>query len=208
MIAGPEVDRPVTVASGEESLALLKEGNARFASVNTLRPHLTEAWRTTLAGGQEPFAIVFGCADSRVAPELVFDRGLGDLFVIRTAGQAIDAAAVGSIEFGAAELGIPLVTVLGHEKCGAVNSTIEALEAGGTAEGSIGSIVDSIAPAVERSSGEGEELLDQAVRANIEKAVARLRKSPVLSELEKSGRLVIVGAHYTLETGIADFIVS
>ncbi|HEX7246831.1 MAG TPA: carbonic anhydrase [Actinomycetota bacterium] len=195
----------MTVASGEKSLALLKEGNARFASDDSRRPHLSEARRISLADGQEPFAVVFGCVDSRVPPEVVFDRGLGDLLVIRTAGQAIDAAAIGSIEFGAAELGIPLVTVLGHEKCGAVNATIEALDAAATPEGSIGAIVESIAPAVRRSSGEGEELLDHAVRANIVNVVARLRESPVLTELEDSGRLVIVGAHYALDTGVVDF---
>lgn len=192
--------------SGEDPLALLKEGNARFATGDPMRPQLTGERRSTMADGQEPFAVVFGCVDSRVTPEVVFDRGLGDLLVIRTAGQAIDEAVLGSIEFGAAVLGIPLVTVLGHERCGAVIATVETLDSGGTADGSIAAIVEAIAPAVERSSGEGDDLLDRAVRANIRNVVARLRMSPILRELETEGKLAIVGAHYTLGSGVVDFM--
>ena len=192
--------------SGEDPLALLKEGNARFATGDAMRPQLTGERRSTMADGQEPFAVVFGCVDSRVTPEVVFDRGLGDLLVIRTAGQAIDEAVLGSIEFGAAVLGIPLVTVLGHERCGAVIATVETLDSGGTADGSIAAIVEAIAPAVERSSGEGDDLLDRAVRANIRNVVARLRMSPILRELETEGKLAIVGAHYTLGSGVVDFM--
>lgn len=159
-----------------------------------------------LVDGQDPFAVVFGCVDSRVPPEVVFDRGLGDLLVIRTAGQAIDEVVLGSVEYGAAALGIPLVTVLGHQECGAVEAAMQALDVGATPEGSIGSIVDRIAPAVHSLSGEGDERLDGAVRANIDNVVARLRRSPILSELEGEGELVIVGAHYTLGSGVVDFM--
>lgn len=130
-----------------------------------------------------------------------------DMLVVRTAGQVLDPAALGSMEFGAAELGVPLITVLGHQKCGAVTATAEALEAGATAEGSIGAVISSIALAVRASSGEGDELIDAAVRLNIVNVVNKLRKSPILKELEESGELVIAGAHYTLESGIADFVV-
>lgn len=202
-----EVAGATNVASGERSLALLKEGNARFASGEPMRPHLSNERRAMLTEGQEPFAIVFGCVDSRVTPEVVFDRGLGDLLVIRTAGQAVDDAVLGSAEFGAVTLGIPLVVVLGHEQCGAVIATIEALRSGTSADGSIATIVEAVAPAVERATGDDDELLDRATRDNVRNVVARLRKNPVLSELEGGDRLAIVGAHYAVSSGIVEFMV-
>lgn len=202
-----EVAGATNVGSGERSLALLREGNARFASGEPMRPHLSNERRAMLTEGQEPFAIVFGCVDSRVTPEVVFDRGLGDLLVIRTAGQAVDDAVLGSAEFGAVTLGIPLVVVLGHEQCGAVIATIEALRSGTSADGSIATIVEAVAPAVERATGDDDELLDRATRDNVRNVVARLRKNPVLSELEGGDRLAIVGAHYAVSSGIVEFMV-
>jgi carbonic anhydrase len=197
--------RPTQASSLEDSLSLLKEGNARFARGDPLQPHVAEE-RSSSAQGQAPFAIVFGCVDPRVPPEIVFGRGLGDLLVVRTAGQVIDEAVLGSIEFGAAVLGIPLVVVLGHEDCGAVIATIEALRSGTSADGSVATIVEAIAPAVERVTGDDDELLDRATRNNIRNVVARLRKHPVLSELEGENRLAFVGAHYDVSSGVADFM--
>ena len=201
-----EVAGATNVGSGERSLALLQEGNARFASGEPMRPHLSNERRAMLTEGQEPFAIVFGCVDSRVTPEVVFDRGLGDLLVIRTAGQAVDDAVLGSAEFGAVTHGIPLLVVLGHEQCGAVIATIEALEAGTPAGGNMATIVAAVAPAVESSSGDGDEHLDRAIQANIRNGVEGLRKSHILRELEVEGRLAIVGAHYILGSGVVDFM--
>jgi carbonic anhydrase len=142
--------------------------------------------------------------DSRVPPELVFDRGLGDLFVIRTAGQVIDTAVLGSLEFGVAELKIPLLMVLGHEKCGAVKATIETVEKGGTAEADIEALVNGIRPAVEHAKGEAGDLLDNAVKANVVAVVQKLKQSPILKEAIEQGKLTIVGARYDLDTGAVE----
>ena len=161
-----------------------------------------------MAQGQKPFAIVFGCVDSRVPPELVFDRGLGDVFVIRTAGQVLDDAGLGSIEFGVEELGIPLVMVLGHEKCGAVAATIEAVEHNAEAPGHIGALVEGIRPAVEQVKGQPGDLLDNAVRANVELTVRQLKTSPILAEALETGHIKIVGARYDLDTGVVEVTTS
>jgi carbonic anhydrase len=147
--------------------------------------------------------MIFSCVDSRVPPELVFDRGIGDLFVIRTAGHVIDNAALGSIEFGAEELHIPLIVVLGHERCGAVSATVEATAPGMSAEapGQIGTLVEAIRPAVDQVRDRPGDVLDNAVRANVELTVAALRaRSSLLEEAAHHG-LVIVGARYDLDTG-------
>jgi carbonic anhydrase len=195
------------VANGDEALQRLEEGNQRYVTNRTVDPHQSQARRIEVALGQNPFATILGCVDSRVPPEIVFDRGLGDLFVIRTAGQVIDQAVMGSIEFGAFELGIPLILVLGHEKCGAVNATIEALEHNAQAEGSIGALVDGIQPAVEAVRDQPGDLLDNAVNANVELGVARLKESPILAELLEQGRLKIVGGRYDLDTGAVEITV-
>ncbi len=192
----------------DEALQILKEGNQRYVANKTIDPNQSEARRVEVAQGQNPFATILGCVDSRVPPEIVFDRGLGDLFVIRTAGQVIDQAVLGSIEFGAFELGIPLIFVLGHEKCGAVNATIEALEQNAQADGSIGVLVEGIQPAVESVRSQPGDLLDNAVNANVELGVARLKESPILAELLEQGKLKIVGGRYDLDTGAVEITVS
>ncbi len=148
---------------------------------------------------------IFGCVDSRVPPELVFDRGLGDLFVIRTAGQVLDRAVVGSLEFGAEELGIPLLVVLGHEKCGAVKATIEAVEKHIEVEGPIGYLVSSIAPAVELAKEKPGDLLDNVVDENVKIIVTQLKSSPFFSEAIEAGKVMVLGARYDLETGAVFF---
>ncbi|MCX6018640.1 MAG: carbonic anhydrase [Chloroflexi bacterium] len=192
-------EKPVTNA--DEALKRLMEGNVRFVSDKTIDPNQTTARRTELAKGQKPFATILSCVDSRVPPEIVFDRGLGDLFVIRTAGQVIDKAVLGSIEFGAAELGIPLIVVMGHEKCGAVKATIETLEKGAKAPGAIEYLVEGIAPAVEAVKGKSGDMLDNAVQANVDISVATLKKSTILAGLLKAGKIKIVGARYDLDSG-------
>jgi carbonic anhydrase len=196
------------VQSADEALQRLKDGNERYVANRTIDPNQTEGRRLDVAKGQHPFATILGCVDSRVPPEIIFDRGLGDLFVIRTAGHVLDDAVVGSIEFGAAELGIPLILVLGHEKCGAVTATIDALEKHAAAEGSMGALVEGITPAVEKARGQPGDLLDDAVRANVEITVSRLKASPVLAEALKEGTIKIVGGRYDLDTGTVDMSVA
>lgn len=189
------------VTSPDEALQRLLDGNQRYVNNRAVDPNQSETRRIEVATGQHPFATVLGCVDSRVPPEIVFDRGLGDLFVIRTAGQVLDQAVVGSIEFGALELGIPLVFVLGHESCGAVKATLETLEANGHAEGSIGYLVEAISPAIEAAHGQEGDELDNAVKANVSLVVEQLKQSPILSEAITNGKLKIVGGRYDLDKG-------
>ncbi|TAK32079.1 MAG: carbonic anhydrase [Chloroflexota bacterium] len=195
------------VANADEALQRLIEGNQRYVANKAIRPNQTESRRVEVAKGQYPFASILGCADSRVPSEIIFDRGLGDLFIIRTAGQVLDDAVMGSIEFGAKVLGIPLILVLGHERCGAVDATIGALQKHAEVEGSIGALVEGIKPAVEKAKEQPGDLLDNAVRANVELGVVNLKKSPVLAKLLRENKLKIVGGHYDLDTGAVDFMV-
>jgi len=200
--------------TGIEALERLKDGNRRFASglrsVESLSSHTR---RADLANGQEPFAIILGCSDSRVPAEIVFDQGLGDLFVIRVAGNIVAPSQIGSVEFAAARFGTRLVVVLGHSSCGAVVATLEELQ--GTPQSqsrNLRSIVNRVRPAVESvlesfKAGGSENLLDLAVRANIRAAANQLRHgSALLEQLVDDEGLLIVGAEYSLETGIVDFL--
>lgn len=209
-ISAPQAAPPpeATVTNPDQALKRLKEGYQRWVAGAMTRPNQTADRRAEVAKGQQPFAIVFGCVDSRVPPELVFDRGLGDLLVVRTAGHAIDNAALGSVEFGVEELGIPLVMVLGHQKCGAVAATIEAVEKGAKPHGQIGALVAAIKPAVEKVKGQPGDLLDNAVRANVALTVGKLRRSKILAEFLAKGKVKIVGARYELGTGAVEITVS
>ena len=189
------------VKNGEEALARLIEGNKRFVSYNLQHPNDNATRRSELGKGQHPFATIFSCVDSRVPPELVFDRGLGDLFVTRTAGQVPDRAVLGSIEYGAEHLHIHLLLVMGHKGCGAVKATIDTIEKHGHAEGNIGALIDGITPAVTKAKTAGGDLLAQAIRTNVELTVERMKKEPVLAELIHKGELKIVGGVYNLDTG-------
>ena len=199
--------------SASEGLARLKEGNGRFAndtpSANSVTSH---ARRQELAAGQEPFAIILGCSDSRVPAEIVFDQGLGDLFVIRVAGNIVAASQVGSVEFAAAQFGTPLVVVLGHSQCGAILATLEQLQEQADHQSeNLRSIVECIRPSVEgllttELRSNPEALVKQAVRANVQASADHLRHgSRVLERLVTDHGLVVVGAEYSLETGIVDF---
>jgi carbonic anhydrase len=189
------------VTTPDQALQRLLEGNQRYVDAKPAHPNLTVDRRTQLAQGQHPFAIIFSCVDSRVPPELVFDRGLGDLFVIRTAGHTLDDAVLGSIEYGVAELGIPLIMVLGHEKCGAVKATLEAIEHQTTAPDRIQTLVRDITPAIEQSKGQPGDALDNAIKANTALTVSRLKTTQLLAEALGKGGLKIVGGRYDLDSG-------
>jgi carbonic anhydrase len=196
-----------------EALALLREGNHRF--VSDLRSPDAFADRTRriqLATGQEPFAAILGCSDSRVPVEIVFDQGLGDLFVIRVAGNIVAPSLIGSVEFAAEQFGTRLVVVLGHSHCGAIEATLEQLQRPKENQSrNLHSIVDLIRPSVEGLLQtdprlELDELVHQAVRANIRASVRHLRHgSEIIEHLIQKAGLMVVGAEYSLETGIVDF---
>jgi carbonic anhydrase len=187
------------------SLKALIAGNARFASGHAEHPERTPADFLPLAAGQKPIATIFSCADSRVPPEIVFDRGIGELFIVRVAGNYVSgagAAVKGSLEYSVAVLGVPLIMVLGHSNCGAVKSAIEHLEKHDSLPGSINELVNYIKPAVIESEHEPGDRLANAVRANVRRSVERLKGlEPILAPAVKSGRLRVVGGVYKLETG-------
>ena len=196
-----------------EALERLREGNRRFAEDHPERSALDDRTRRSeVLAGQEPFAIILGCSDSRVPAEIVFDQGVGDLFVIRVAGNIVAPSQVGSVEFAAERFGTRLVAVVGHSGCGAVQATLEELErpSGGRSP-NLRAIVDQIRPSVEtlfetELRADRDALLRHAVRANIRAAASHLRHgSPILEELIRSNGLLIVGAEYSLETGVVDF---
>jgi carbonic anhydrase len=199
--------------SAREALDRLRAGNHRFASgVRSSEMLSSEARRNELASGQEPFAIILGCSDSRVPAEIVFDQGLGDLFVIRVAGNIVASSQVGSVEFAAERFGTPLVVVLGHSQCGAVLATLEELmRPQETQSRNLRSIVDRIRPSVEALLAtdlrrDSDALVRHAVRSNVRVSANHLRHGSELLELRiQSGDLLVVGAEYSLETGIVDF---
>jgi carbonic anhydrase len=197
---------PVTTPA--EALQRLMEGNGRYAAGASIHPNLSQERRTEVSQGQNPWAVVLGCVDSRVPPEIVFDQGLGDLFVARTAGQVIDNAVLGSVEF-AVEEGAMLIMVLGHQNCGAVKATINSLETGSQAEGQIESLVEAIKPAVMIAKGQPGDLVDNSVRANIAAEVASLKSSSaIISHALDAGSISLVGARYDLEAGTVSVTVS
>jgi carbonic anhydrase len=186
-----------------QALARLQAGNARFVAGSPHHPDQASSRRAALAAGQHPLAQVLSCADSRVPPELVFDQGLGDLFITRSAGQVVDHAVLGTIQFGVAEFGIPLLVVLGHQKCGAVKATVEALEKHSAASGTdIDTLVAAIRPAVEKAEAANPaDVLDAAIGNNVDNVISQLRAAPVLAAAIKAGKLQVVGAVYSLDSG-------
>ncbi|WP_050028629.1 carbonic anhydrase [Verrucomicrobium sp. BvORR034] len=187
-----------------QALQRLKDGNNHFVANKPEHPHLTPKWRTQLATGQHPFAIVLGCADSRTAPEVVFDQGLGDLFVIRVAGNVLSDEILGSIEYAVEHLGSPLIVVLGHERCGAVKAARETIAAKSEAPGHVQSLVKAIEPAVVATANADAET---TAKANVMNVVKALEKSgPFLSDKVAAGKVTVVGAHYDLDTGAVEFL--
>jgi carbonic anhydrase len=188
----------------ERSLAELIEGNARFAAGTSLHPRQDARRREeVLEKGQYPFAAIVSCSDSRVPPELVFDQGLGDLFVVRTAGNVLDDLGMASLEYAADHLGVPLIVVMGHSRCGAVTAAVE----GGEASGHFPSILAALAPAVERAKDRPGDVVDAAARENVKSIVATLESGEgVLKNLVDRGALRVVGVFYDIERGVAEFI--
>lgn len=189
----------------DEVLQLLLEGNQRFVKGEAAGPRRRPDDFRPLAEGQHPMAVIVGCADSRVSPELLFDQGIGDLFVVRVAGNVVSGAGPpvkGSIEYGVAELGVSLVMVLGHTKCGAVKAAIQHMNDRDPLPGALGLLVNSIRPAVAKTKGMPGDPLDNAIRANVGIGVEQLRSlQPIVAPAVKRGRVKVVGAVYDLRTG-------
>jgi carbonic anhydrase len=187
----------------DAALARLKAGNARFVSGELSHPNQSAARRTTLTEGQHPFAVILGCSDSRTAPEVVFDQGLGDLFVVRSAGNVVDDIALGSIEYAVEHLGTKLIVVLGHENCGAVKATLD----GGKLPGHLPAFARAIRPAVKASANRPGDALDNAVLENAHLQAQRVAHSkPVLRQLVEEGKIRVVSARYDLDTGRVAFL--
>ena len=193
----PQQPQQAQQPAGQSPLDELLAGDQRFVAGQSRHPHQDAARRAETAQGQHPFAVIVGCADSRVPPEIVFDCGLGDLFVVRVAGDVCEDAALGSIEYAVEHLGAHTVVVLGHERCGAVEATVK----GGELPGHMRAFTTAIAPNV-RAVGESGDKLDQAVRANalaIKNQIATC--APILAEFVHKGELKVVAARYDLDTG-------
>ena len=187
---------------GQEAAGKLMDGNKRFVAGSLSQKNVGDARRKELAGGQHPFAIVVTCSDSRVAPEIIFDEGLGDIFVVRVAGNVLDPISLGSIEYAAEHLHAPLLILLGHESCGAVSA---ALDAKGEPEGNIGAIVKKIMPAIEKAKAKGgsrDDILANAIKENVILSYKDIcGKSPLLTHLIDKGELKVVAGVYHLASG-------
>ena len=191
-----------------QALELLLEGNRRFVDGLAEHPNQDAAHRAALAPVQYPFAVLFGCSDSRLAAEIIFDRGLGDLFVVRTAGHVAGPEVLGSIEYGVSVLGCPLVVVLGHDACGAVQAARNAVDHGATHPGYVRDIVERVTPSVlaARSAGltEPDDFVDTHIRRTVDQLLDRSR---LLAEGVAAGRVAAVGLSYRLADGSAHVVV-
>ncbi len=190
--------------SAEEALKLMFEGNQRFVAGQLERPNQTPARRSEVAKGQHPFASVLACSDSRTPPEIIFDRGLGDIFTVRVAGNVADQVVIESLDYSVKHLGVRLVMVLGHRRCGAVIAAVEGHE--GTADQDVGPMLSELRPAVAASKGMPGDPVENAVRENVHLVVKNLATSAELAAMVKSGELKIVGGIYDLETGTIEML--
>ena len=198
--------KPQNVLSPDAALKRLMEGNSRYVSGVSRRHDFTHE-REALVGGQNPYAAVLSCADSRIAPEYAFDSGRGDLFVCRVAGNFAGEETIASMEYTVAVLGTPLILVLGHDSCGAVDATIKSLKDDKPLPGHIPSLVSAIAPAVKASAGQGGNALDNAIRQNVIDNVAKLKSAaPLLNAAVEQGKLKVVGGIYRLSTGTVELL--
>ena len=188
--------------NSEAALAKLISGNKRYVSARQLHANLTSERRAELKDGQCPIAIILGCSDSRVPPELIFDLGLGDLFVVRVAGNILDDVVLGSIEYAASHLGTSLMMILGHSKCGA----IEATAARGSMEGHLPCLAKAIHPCLEQVKDKPGNLINNAAKANAKMIGQRLLSEPILAARANAGRLKMVAAFYDLDTGVVEVI--
>ena len=198
VLAGASGQQPVRVASADQALARLMEGNKRYVRHKEQHPDESMARRKELETGQHPFAVILGCADSRVPPELLFDQGLGDLFVIRVAGNLVDDDVLGSIEYAVEHLDTKLIMILGHEKCGAVSAAVE----GGDVPGHLKALVEAIQPSVDATRNDPGDRVHNCVIANARRVAGQIRASePVLKEAIEKGGLKVVAADYLLDSG-------
>ena len=187
----------------QQSLKKLLEGNKRCVVCKQQNPRQDARRRKEVSKGQKPFAVIVGCSDSRIPPELIFDQGLGDLFVVRLAGNIVDALALGSIEYAVEHLGTKLIVVLGHGKCGAVTAATK----GPDAPGHVGAIVKAIQPAVKKVQKMPGDLVDNAIRANASLVVNKIKSSkPILAEMVNKGEIEVIGAYYNIETGAVELL--
>ncbi len=185
----------------------LKEGNERFVAGKPEHPSQSVEHRASLAAGQKPTAVVFGCADSRVAAELIFDQGLGDMFVVRTAGQAIDSAVLGSIEYAVTVLNVPLIVVLGHDSCGAVKAAIGAIDDGAIPGGFVRDVVERVAPSILMGRRDGLTRVDEFEARHVSETLAQLMaRSSAIAERVSAGTLAIAGVTYHLADGKAALV--
>jgi carbonic anhydrase len=199
--AGPLPQLPGPGVTADQALGLLQEGNRRFVAGNLTSLGSLIQDRAEVATGQSPMAVIVSCSDSRVPPELVFDQSLGELFVVRTAGQVIDESARSSIVYGVDFLKAPLVVVMGHSRCGAVEAAVAALQ-GGTIPGYAFRLAEGIGPAVRRVMSQPGNMLENAIRANVHWGVEQIQNSePLLAEDVRQGRMTVVGAYYSFTTG-------
>ena len=192
--------------SPEQVLRRLVEGNCRWATGQLTHPHQTVARRRAVAGAQLPLATVFGCIDSRVPPEIVFDLGVGDLFVVRTAAQTNDGLVQGAVEYGAEEAVTPLVVVMGHQRCGAVSFAVDVLNGCATAPDHLEDVVEALRPAYELARPIPGDQVDNTVRAQIRLTVKQLRADAFLRPLIHAHRMLVLGAYYSLDSGLVHFL--
>lgn len=181
----------------DQALQELMAGNKRFVEAKRKNPHQDMSRIKAVAQSQSPFACILGCADSRVPPEILFDQGIGDLFVVRLAGNIATIEEIASEEYGTGVLGAKVLMVLGHERCGAVKAALE----GKPLPGSLNSLVDAIRPAIDKTKGQSGDALTNAIKENVRMQVATLKKSPIISALIKEGKVNVVGGYYDLDTG-------
>lgn len=201
-------DAPKASVTAQQALDMLRKGNQEFAED---RPHpvaINRERRQQIAGGQSPHAVVVACSDSRVAPELLFTSGLGELFVVRVAGNTVERRGLGSIEYGVVELGAPLVMVLGHERCGAVQAAVKAVTDNASYPDAIQEMVEPIIPAVVRAQKQGGgDLVLNAVKENVRLQVQRLKEgNELISPMIKNGKVQVVGGYYSLSNGQVEFL--
>ena len=196
-----------TKLSADEAIELLRRGNDDFVNDRQVTAAVNRARRLEIAAGQSPFAVLVGCSDSRVAPELLFGRGLGELFIVRVAGNSVDRTALGSIQYGVAELGCPAVVVLGHERCGAVQAAVKVVTEDAVFPGAIGDMVAPIIPAVLAAQRMKGDLVANSVKQNALRVARRLRETDdILAGAVAGGKVKVVAAYYGLENGAVEFM--
>lgn len=201
-------EREAAPTTGAAAIRRLQDGNRRFVAGKATGPGRSTVRRAELADSQAPFAAVLGCSDSRVPPEIVFDQGLGDLFLVRVAGNTgVDPLVIGSLEYSATILGSILLVVLGHDDCGAVKAAVDVATKGKTLPGDLPAVTEPILPAVETvRSQPADAIVDAAIQANVHRQVAGLGAVPVFADLVSKGKMTIVGAEYRLHSGKVDFL--